>query len=273
MTWNLWWRFGHWEQRQRAIVDTIRTADADVVCLQEVWVEGDRSLAAIIADELGYDCVCSGAIGREAVGFANAVLARWPVHALADEALPRGDGAPGHRRVVAAAVDSPWGLWPVASAHLDHRFDESSTRVLQASHLLELASTWRGDPTIDLPVVLGGDLNAVPDSDEVRLLTGRRSGVPGIVFSDAWEQCGGGDGATWLRANPNSADSAWPDRRIDYVMVTWPRPKPTGNPISARRTAVGPVPVDGDMIWASDHAAVIVELTTPGDQRRTTTLP
>lgn len=115
----------------------------------------------------------------------------------------------------------------------------SSTRQLQAARLLELASTWRGDPTSDLPVVLGGDLNAVPDSEEVRLLTGRRPGVAGIVFSDAWEQCGDGDGATWLRDNPHCADSAWPDRRIDYVMVSWPRPKPTGNPIRARRVADG----------------------------------
>ena len=30
MTWNLWWRFGAWEQRQRAIVETIRRADPDV---------------------------------------------------------------------------------------------------------------------------------------------------------------------------------------------------------------------------------------------------
>lgn len=273
MTWNLWWRFGHWEQRQRAILDTIREQDADVVCLQEVWVEGDHSLAAIIATELGYHSVCSEAIGHQEVGFANAVLARWPAQELADEALPRSDGAPGHRRVVAAAIDSPWGPWPVASAHLDHRFDQSSTRQLQASRLLELASTWRGDPTSDLPFVLGGDLNAVPDSDEMRLLTGRRPGVAGIVFSDAWEQCGDGDGATWLRENPHCADSAWPDRRIDYVMVSWPRPKPTGNPIGARRVADGPVRVGDDMIWASDHAAVIVELTTPDDQRLTTTLP
>ena len=273
MTWNLWWRFGDWEQRQRAIVDTIRAADADVVCLQEVWTEGDRSLAAIIATELGYHCVCSAPIGRQEVGFANAVLARWPAQALADEALPRDDGTPGHRRVAAAAIDTPWGTWPVASTHLEHRFDQSITRQLQTARLLELASTWRGDPTSDLPVVLGGDLNAVPDSDEVRLLTGRRSGVAGIVFSDVWEQCGDGDGATWLRENPHSADSAWPDRRIDYVMVSWPRPKPTGNPIGAWRTADGPVPVGGDMVWASDHAAVIAELTTPDDQRQTTTLP
>jgi len=115
----------------------------------------------------------------------------------------------------------------------------------------------------DLPVILGGDLNAVPDSDEIRMITGRMDGVAGIVMSDAWEQVGTGDGWTWTRDNPYSADTAWPNRRIDYVMVSWPRPKPTGNPLAACLAATGPVEIDGDLVWASDHAAVVVDLTTP----------
>jgi endonuclease/exonuclease/phosphatase family metal-dependent hydrolase len=119
------------------------------------------------------------------------------------------------------------------------------------------------DPAIELPPIVGADLNAVPDSDEVRMLTGRRPGVPGIVFSDAWEQAGKGDGTTWRRDNPYCADSAWPNRRLDYVLIGWPRPKPTGNPIDARLVADGPVKVGGERIWASDHAAVVAELVTP----------
>ena len=145
---------------------------------------------------------------------------------LADEALPRADGSPGHRRIVAASVATPWGPWPIASTHLDHRFDDSAARQAQCRRLLELASTWRGDPTTDLPLIVGADLNAVPDSAEVRMLTGREPGRRGIVFSDAWEQTGDGPGATWRRENPYSADSAWPNRRIDYLLVSWPRPKP-----------------------------------------------
>ena len=53
MTWNLWWRFGNWEQRQRAIVDTIREADPDVVCLQEVWKPAD--MAAVQAATTAFE--------------------------------------------------------------------------------------------------------------------------------------------------------------------------------------------------------------------------
>lgn len=263
MTWNLWWRFGPWELRQAAILETIRAAEPDVVCLQEVWSEADRDLATIIGAVLGYHAICGSRIGHGDVGFCNAVLSRWPSHLLGDEPLPRQDGSPGHRRVVAASVETPWGNWPVVSTHLDHRFDDSRVRQLQARRLLELASSWRGDPTVDLPVVVGADLNAVADSDEVRLLTGRADGVPGIVFSDAWEQAGDGDGFTWRRENPHSADSAWPNRRLDYVLVSWPRPKPVGNPCAARLVATEPVSIHGELVWASDHVAVVVDLLTP----------
>ena len=36
-TWNVWWRFGPWEERQPAVAETLRRIDADVIALQEVW--------------------------------------------------------------------------------------------------------------------------------------------------------------------------------------------------------------------------------------------
>ena len=124
---------------------------------------------------------------------------------------------------------------------------------------MELATEWRGDPTVDLPVIVGADLNAVADTDEVRIATGRSAGVDGIVFSDVWEQVGAGSGATWLRENPHSPDSAWPDRRLDYLLVSWPRPKPVGNPIRAWLTGHG---ANTDA-WPSDHLALVADFTTP----------
>ena len=39
MTWNLWWRFGPWEERLPAIVETVRRLDPDIALLQEVWID------------------------------------------------------------------------------------------------------------------------------------------------------------------------------------------------------------------------------------------
>jgi endonuclease/exonuclease/phosphatase family metal-dependent hydrolase len=262
MTWNLWWRFGPWERRRQAIVDIIRSTNADVICLQEVWVDDKTDLASVIAGDLGFHSARTAAVGHSSVGFANAVVSRWPIEQIADEALPGRDGAPGHRRVIAGTIESPWGRWPVASTHFDHRFDDSVTRQRQARRLLELAALWRGHTERDLPIVIGADLNAVADSDEVRMLTGRRDGVEGIVMSDAWDQIGDGHGWTWRRENPYTADSAWPNRRLDYVLVSWPRPKPLGNPVAGWLAGTEPVQVDGEAVWASDHAAVVVDLVT-----------
>ncbi|MEL6893479.1 MAG: endonuclease/exonuclease/phosphatase family protein, partial [Actinomycetota bacterium] len=115
-------------------------------------------------------------------------------------------------------------------------------------------------PLEELPLVLGADLNAVPDSDEIRLATGLSPGVRGIAFGDAWAQAGESDGNTWLRDNPASADSAWPNRRLDYVLVSWPRPKPVGNPIRCWTTGR---PACDDDVWPSDHLAVVADLVTP----------
>jgi endonuclease/exonuclease/phosphatase family metal-dependent hydrolase len=264
MTWNLWWRFGDWSTRERAIAAVIADADPDVICLQEVWTDGDDDLARRLADTLGYHGTTCAPVVHDGLGFANAILSRWPVTRRCDHPLPRRDGTPGHRRLLVADVETPWGAWPIGSTHLDHRFDDSASRRQQSQELLRIANDLRGDPTTDLPVVIGGDLNAVPDSDEIRLLTGRRDGVAGIVFSDCWEQAGEGAGVTWSGDNPNCADSAWPDRRLDYVLVSWPRPKPVGNPVAAALAGDRPVPVDGRPVWASDHFAVVVDLVTPG---------
>ena len=256
MTWNLWWRFGPWEQRHPAIVETIRHAAPDVVCLQEVWATEESDQLDVLGGALGMFTIRDDPVFHGGLAFGNAVMSRWPLERIGFVRLPNREGEPGHRSVVAASVDTPWGMWPVASAHLDHRFDASATRSLQMRRLMELGAAWRGNHERDLPLILGIDVNAVPDSDEVRMATGRRPGVEGIVFSDSWEQVGQGPGHTWRRGNPYVADSAWPDRRIDYLLVSWPRPKPVGNPVRIERAGIAPVDVDGVPVVPSDHAAL-----------------
>jgi endonuclease/exonuclease/phosphatase family metal-dependent hydrolase len=263
MTWNLWWHFGPWEQRQPLLLDTIRSTHADVVCLQEVWSNEDDDQLDQLADELEMYAARTDPVFYGGQSFGNAVMSRWPVERIADERLPRSDGEPSHRRVVAAAVETPFGRWPVASTHLDHRFDRSADRCAQVRRLMELATEWRGDPSADLPVIIGADLNAVADTDEVRTATGRTAGVDSIVFSDVWEQVGEGLGATWLRENPYSPDSAWPNRRLDYLLVSWPRPKPVGNPIHAWLAGHG----GNADVWPSDHLALVADFVTPDLER------
>ena len=89
------------------------------------------------------------------------------------------------------------------------------------------------------------------------MLTGRREpAVEGLVFTDLWEVVGEGDGYTWRRDNPYLVDAKWPNRRLDYLFVSWPRQKTIGNPSSI--WLAGLEPVDG--VQASDHAAVVANI-------------
>jgi endonuclease/exonuclease/phosphatase family metal-dependent hydrolase len=264
VTWNLWWRFGDEPARRvPAIADTLASLDADVVCLQEVY--GDDTGAddaTALGDRLGGHVVRNEVRYHQGRSFGNAIVSRWPVLRAGQHRLPGADGRPGHRTAVWAVVEAPCGELPVVCTHLAFRFDESALRQTQAAAVAALAAELRGDdPGERPPVVLCGDLNAVPDSDELRQLTGRSApAVPGLVFTDAWPQVRDDAGHTWVGRNPYLATAAWPERRLDYVLLSWPRRVPVGKPVQA--FLVGDGPVGG--VWPSDHLGVAVDLTVAG---------
>ncbi len=257
VTWNLWWRFGGFQQRQQPILDVLKDADADIICLQEVWAkDNERDQAAWLGEHLGRHVVRHDTAHRDGLSFANAILSRWPIVASESHALPGAEGHPALRRVIHATIESPRGLIHVFATHLDQRFDNSALRQKQLHLISTLAKSIDRNPDTDFPIILAGDLNAVPDSDEIRTLTGRRPPfVPGLVFTDAWEVVGspaGDAGWTWRNDNPLLALAHWPNRRLDYIMTSWPRKSGQGTPVAAR--LIGTTPVDG--VMPSDHAGV-----------------
>ena len=276
LTWNLWYEFGPWESRQLAIRRVIEREDPDVICLQEVFCTrtstSTYSFAERLANQLGHHSVTSdgpwfprreSTVAGEETAMGNAIISRWPIESHGQIALPGKDDDAGYRKAVHARIATPWGSWPIVSTHLNHRFDESAVRLRQVDALTDLIVELRGDSATDLPVVVGGDFNAVPDSDEIRRLTGRTTTRhANLVLSDVWEQCGDGTGQTWRSDNRYQSDANWPNRRLDYVFVSWPRPKPMGHPRRAWLTGVEPEDVDGSSVQPSDHAAVVVDLRT-----------
>lgn len=259
LTWNLWWQFGPWRERQPVIIDELRSVDPDVALLQEVWADHDegQDQAEILADALGASMVRTRRLNGDPQQFGNAILSRWPVHELETVVLPGPDGAPAHRTAMAARVEAPDRAWTVIVTHLAWQYDQSALRQAQLAEVVALAVRHRGDGDDQPPVVLGGDFNATPDADEIRRLTGLAPPyVEGLVFTDSWAAVGVGDGHTWTRDNPHADEALWPRRRLDYVFVSWPRPKPLGNPLSARLVGTG----ERDGMVGSDHYGVLVEL-------------
>lgn len=254
-TWNVWWRFGPWEQRQPLIIDELRRVDADLICLQEVWGAGGTSAADVIGDALGYERIYVGLLEMEpGVGFGNAVLSRWPIAGSDHRPLP-AHGAPTElRNVVRADIDGPRGRLQVFSTHLNWRFDHSAVRQAQVETIAGFVQDSR--PRAYPPIVCG-DFNAVPSSDEIRTLTGERPVAHDLLLVDAWRHVHPTDpGFTWDNDNPFVASQLEQTRRIDYVFAGWFKARGAGVPVSAE--LIGTEPDDG--MHPSDHYGVVAEL-------------
>lgn len=255
LTWNLWWRFGPWEQRQPAIAQSIIEIDPDIIALQEVWGDETTNLAAELAKRLGYNHVFASTMELKGFGFGNALLSRWPITKERSRMLFGLEETNEGRAALFAEIDGPRGPIPIFSTHLNWKFHQSNIRQRQVSDLagfVDEMGPWT------FPPIVCGDFNSEPASDEIRMLTGLTNcPVDGLVFHDAWAVAGGaGRGLTWDNSNPYAIVEYEPDRRIDYIFVGWPGSGGAGHIVSCR--VAGNKPVDG--VWPSDHHAVVAEL-------------
>ena len=203
----------------------------------------------------------SAELERDGVRSGNAVISRWPIVRHEVRKLPR-EGAHGavddegeERLCVFAEVDGPRGKIQVFCAHLSWSEDHGAIRQAQVADICRFVRETRPR---EFPAVLCGDLNAEPQSDEIRMLTGRAaSPVPKVVFRDAWEAAGCEEpGYTWSNDNPFASSSLDLERRLDHIMVGRPKLGGAGHVLGAQ--LAGDVPIDG--MWGSDHLAVVAEL-------------
>ena len=190
-----------------------------------------RAARAAARHALGVGALAgTGAVAAQArrlvVAFGNAVLSRWPVAGVAHADLP-GAVVRRTRRAAGAARGArhPGG----AVAVLHHPAQRLPGAVGAAVRAGAADGVVRRVATRRTPACRRwspGDLNAVPESDEVRLLEGflTEPAVPDLLLVDAWRYAAPADrGITWSRANPHAAKTGEPDARIDYVLVGTPR--------------------------------------------------
>jgi endonuclease/exonuclease/phosphatase family metal-dependent hydrolase len=213
-----------------AVTRVIRSADADLVCLQEAprW-PGSRWRLAALARSSGLLYVAGG---RDSAGAALLCSLPTRVDGARCLRLPVRDRTrflelppPRPRGAVLATVRLPGGTrFALACVHLGLR---PAQRLDHARRLHRLLGA------TGLPAVVAGDLNEPPDGPSWRLLAD--------LAADPW---------------PASAPTfpSWrPDRRIDAVLV--------GGGLSA--TAAGWAPSPDDVRKASDHFPVLAEVDLP----------
>jgi endonuclease/exonuclease/phosphatase family metal-dependent hydrolase len=210
-----------------AVVRVIRSATPDVVIVQEAprflrW----RASCAALARRSGLLWVSGG---RRAG--ANLVLCSMAVRTVEHCSIPFSKLPKLHHRGAAVAVLELAGArFAVAGTHLDLI---EQPRLVHLDELAEFAAARLGG----VPLVMGGDLNAVPGS-----ATWQRCERFGV---DAYSAVGDGDGFTY--------SSTAPVRRIDAVFAD-----PRLRPVSAE------VLDSPDVRLASDHRPLLVEFALPG---------
>lgn len=255
LTWNIWWRYGPWERRRPAIEATLRSLNADVVALQEVWDDGANDMAGEMGRGLAYNHVYQRGEHRDGIGFGNAILSRWPIAGSDWRPLPGEQESGEGRCVLFAELDGPNGPIQVFTTHLNWRFEHSHIRQQQVTEIARFVTSKRQR---NYPPIVCGDFNAEPTSEEIRMMTGRSTcPIAGMVLRDAWRDSGDGSvGYTWDNRNSFAGTELEPDRRLDYIFVGWPGDRGAGQVIRCR--LAGNEPVGG--LWPSDHFAVVAEL-------------
>jgi endonuclease/exonuclease/phosphatase family metal-dependent hydrolase len=206
-----------------AVARVIRTAQPDVVCIQEAprflrW----RSKCAELARSSGLVIVGGG---RPAA--ANLLLSTLAVDVEATRDVLFTPDRALHRRGAALAVLRLGGVrFAVAGTHLD------LVEAPRLRHIAELDRALAGYAP-DVPTVIAGDVNDVPGSAAWQLLAQQRV--------DALPD---GDGFTFSATDPR--------RRIDGVFAD-----------PGLRVVSAEVLDSPDVTIASDHRPVLVELQLP----------
>lgn len=189
----------------------ILTHSADIVLLQEVD-RGTRRSAGV--DELqvlmkatGLDGVFGRTLDYDGGEYGIAALSRngfayqdtEPLAVVPPQARAGGSHEP--RGALVALVRTRYGRWHAITTHLD----ASGTDEYRQQEADRLRDIIRARRAAGAPLMLGGDMNATPDSAVIRK-------VLGFGLRDAWSECGQGDGFTYPAGKPV--------KRIDYLFLT-----------------------------------------------------
>jgi endonuclease/exonuclease/phosphatase family metal-dependent hydrolase len=184
---------------------------ADVVLLQEVDRGTRRSSGVdqlqVLMDATEFDGVFGRTLDYDGGAYGIAALARdgfgyqdtVPLQVTPPQARAGGSHEP--RGALVTVVHTPFGRWQAITTHLD----ASAGDEYRQQEADELRDILRRRLATGTPVMLGGDMNATPDSAVIRK-------VLGFGLRDAWTECGTGEGLTYPASKPV--------KRIDYLFLT-----------------------------------------------------
>jgi endonuclease/exonuclease/phosphatase family metal-dependent hydrolase len=257
LTCNVWGVGGDWNLRRAALVSGVEQLAPDLVLFQESVLTDSYDQAA---DILGSDFQIVHSSTREADGMGIAIGSRWRVSSSRELDLkiasPRTGEFACTTLVVEVAAPAPIGPLLVVNHFPDYQVNHEYERERQtviAARAIEAECAGRA-----VHVVLGGDLDAEPDSASLQFLAGKRS-IDGmsVCYRNAWEITHAGErAATFSPANPN-VPGDWPFQWIDHLFI---RTGPDGRPTLRVRACELAFDEPIGNVWASDHFGLVADL-------------
>jgi endonuclease/exonuclease/phosphatase family metal-dependent hydrolase len=245
VTLNIWHDQENWPARMAVIRDTLRVLGPDVVFLQEILQkEGLPNQAETLAGSLGYAWVFAsvdppGAPKR----YGNAILTRHRIVETSDRKLePLND----YRVALHTRLDVGGRTLDAYVTHLHHTLEGDTIRATQVADLLAFIDSTRAPGEA---LLLGGDLNAAPDTPELGPVRNR--------LTDAWPFVHPGEidsSVTTLNVAKGHAP-----RVIDYLFFGPDRLRVVASEIFLDTPAA-------DGLWASDHFGVWARFRWAGDR-------
>jgi endonuclease/exonuclease/phosphatase family metal-dependent hydrolase len=254
LSWNLWWKFENYLDRQKLIFNELRELKPDILCLQEVWEDSDGSQAKKIADLLGYEYTYSKSFEIDGVSFGNAIISKFPILSSSSHLITTATKFNENRTLLHNVVYYEGYKVNVLCTHLNYKYEQSNIRQNQVAFILEYISKLE---ISNFPTILCGDFNADPLSEEIMQITGLRSPIKETVLRDAWQITNRDEtGYTWSNNNYYAKRTLEVDRRIDYIFVSKPTSKGLGHPIKSILVGTSPK----DTMYPSDHFGIMTYL-------------
>lgn len=225
------------EARLERLPDALKSLDADVLCLQEVWLQSWRRRIA--------EALAPAYEAADAEGGGLLVLSRLPLRDAVFTRFPELEGLSLVERLarkgwLTVVVRTPAGEVRVCTTHLAHRGPAAQQLDVLRNELLKTAA---------MPQVLAGDLNLAPDDDalDVFARSGWRTARAPRAREDGSLDLGPPTRVGWPRRS-GSELRGW---RPDQVWLRGLDVRSHAVALTTPETAV------------SDHNAVVVDVLIP----------
>ena len=174
------------------LVERIAADNADVFCLQEVYVE---KLDKLFADAKARGYEGRFATLRDDAGMGTAIFSRFPI--LSTDTLTTSSWKEMERRFLAVLIDVNGQRVRVICVQLESTKRNEQLWGVIESWKLRMQQARLIQETVEgtyHPVVVAGDLNSTPTNRALRPLK--------TILTDSWRVAGVGLGATWPRNFP-----------------------------------------------------------------------